>query len=110
MALRGRAQSRTPGACRRRQDQPYRPGALRGWCHRHASAASTTAAQTDTLTLERQRGITIKAAVVSFRIGARCVDLIDTPGHPGFIAEVERTLDVLDSEVLVVSAVEGAQP
>src|SRR3954453_3195390 len=65
--------------------------------------------QTDTLALERQRGITIRSAVVSFEVRGVTVNLIDTPGHSDFIAEVERVLGVLDGAVLVVSAVEGVQ-
>lgn len=66
--------------------------------------------QTDSLALERQRGITIKSAVTSFTIDDLKINLIDTPGHPDFIAEVERSLCVLDAVILVVSAVEGVQP
>jgi ribosomal protection tetracycline resistance protein len=72
-------------------------------------SVDTGTTQTDSLPLEQQRGITIKSAVVSFEIDDVVVNLIDTPGHPDFIAEVERVLSVLDGAVLVISAVEGVQ-
>ncbi|MEU8819682.1 translation factor GTPase family protein [Actinoplanes sp. NPDC048796] len=70
--------------------------------------AGTT--RTDSMELERRRGITIRSAVTSIRLGDLTVNLLDTPGHPDFIAEVERSLAVLDAAVLVVSSVEGVQP
>ena len=70
--------------------------------------AGTT--RTDSTDLERRRGITIRAAVTSFDIEDLAVNLVDTPGHSDFIAEVERSLTVLDAAVLVLSAVEGVQP
>ena len=76
---------------------------------RELGSVDAGSTQTDSLDLERRRGITIKSAVVSFPCDGVTVNLIDTPGHPDFIAEVERVLSVLDGAVLVVSAVEGVQ-
>lgn len=64
---------------------------------------------TDSMLLERQRGITIQTSVVSFQYHDTKVNLLDTPGHMDFFAEVERSLSVLDGAILLISAKDGIQ-
>ena len=65
--------------------------------------------QTDSMELEKKRGITIKTSAISFDWKKVKINILDTPGHADFVSEVERSLSILDGAVLVVSAVEGIQ-
>ncbi len=64
---------------------------------------------TDNLELEKKRGISIQASPVSFYYKDTKINLVDTPGHADFIAEVEKSMNVLDGAILVISAKEGVQ-
>ena len=83
----------------------YQTGAIRS-----AGSVDDGTASTDTLEIERRRGISVKTACASVVWKGTRLNLIDAPGHSDFLSEVERTLSVLDAAVLVVSSVEGVQP
>lgn len=82
----------------------FRAGSLR----RAGSVDSGTCA-TDSMKVERRRGISVRDACASAEHNGTRLCFIDTPGHVDFTAEVERSLGVLDGAVLVISAVEGVQ-
>ena len=64
---------------------------------------------TDSMDIEKRRGITVRASTTSILWDDTKINIIDTPGHMDFIAEVERTFTILDGAILIISAKEGIQ-
>ena len=83
----------------------YQTGAIRS-----AGSVDEGTASTDTMEIERRRGISVRTACASVTWNDVRFNLIDAPGHADFLSEVERSLSVLDAAVLVISSVEGVQP
>ena len=83
---------------------------LRAGAIRRAGSVDSGTAHTDSLPVERRRGISVRATCVRLRWKGADINLIDTPGHADFSAEIERSLWAIDGAVMVVSAVEGVQP
>src|ERR1700704_3687083 len=63
----------------------------------------------DSMDLEREKGITIKAKNAAFRYHDYHVNIVDTPGHADFGGEVERIMNMIDGVLLVVDATDGTQ-
>ena len=82
----------------------YRTGVLRS-----AGSVDEGTAATDNLSIERQRGISVRTSTASTEWKGVTVNIIDTPGHVDFAGEVERSLAALDYAIVVVSAVEGVR-
>lgn len=76
---------------------------------RTAGSVDSGTAATDSLSVEKQRGISVRTASASAYYKGVTVNIIDTPGHVDFAGEVERALTALDYAVVIVSAVEGVR-
>lgn len=82
----------------------YRMGVLRA-----AGSVDDGTTATDSLAVERRRGISVRTATATGSWKGVTVNIVDTPGHVDFAGEVERSLAALDYAVVVVSAVEGVR-
>ncbi len=76
---------------------------------RNAGSVDTGTTATDSLAVEKQRGISVRTATASAKWKGVTINIIDTPGHIDFAGEVERALSALDYAVVIVSAVEGVR-
>ena len=83
---------------------------LLGGAIRKAGSVDSGTAHTDSLPVEQRRGISVKASCVRLSWRGESINLIDTPGHTDFSAEIERSMWALDGAVIVVCGVEGVQP
>lgn len=82
---------------------------FKGGLMRSLGSVDQGTSQTDWLPIEKERGISVRSASASFEWKNKNINIIDTPGHVDFSAEVERSLRALDCAILVLSAIEGVQ-
>ena len=76
---------------------------------RNAGSVDSGTTATDCLSVEKQRGISVRTATATSSWKGVNINIIDTPGHIDFAGEVERALSALDYAVVIVSAVEGVR-
>lgn len=76
---------------------------------RDAGSVDSGTTATDSLSIEKQRGISVRTATASAKWKGTTINIIDTPGHIDFAGEVERAISALDYAVVIVSAVEGVR-